>query len=65
MLVGEPAACPPHAALDLVDDQQDAVLITNFAQPLQEACGRGYITTLSQHRLDQYSSGLVGRGLGL
>ena len=59
---------PPGAAeagLDLVGDEQDAVLPAELDESLQEPRRRGHVAPLAQHRLEDHGRGLVGRGLGL
>src|SRR5262249_23714695 len=53
-------AGPPHARLDFVDDQQDAILIANPAQLWQKIGGRDYIPALTHYRLAHDARGVSG-----
>ena len=57
----EGVAEPAEAGDDLVEDQQDAVLVADRAQPLQVALGRGQHAGRARHRLDDH--GGDGRGV--
>src|SRR5574341_2273015 len=63
MLEGEPFPRPPEAGLDLVEDQQDAMLIRDLAQAFHERGGRRDITALPHHGLDQNGCCFFRRGL--
>ena len=52
---------PPEAGDDLVEDQENAVLVADGAQPLQIALGRGEHAGRAGHRLDD--DGGDGRGV--
>ena len=60
-LGGEGVAEPAEAGDDLVEDQQDAVLVADRAQPLQIALGRRQHAGRARHRLDD--DGGDGRGV--
>ena len=60
-LGGEGIAEPAEAGDDLVEDQQDAVLVADRAQPLQIALGRRQHAGRARHRLDDH--GGDGRGV--
>ena len=60
-LGGEGVAEAAEAGDDLVEDQQDAVLVADRAQPLQIALGRRQHAGRARHRLDDH--GGDGRGV--
>ena len=60
-LGGEAVAEPAEARDDLVEDQQDAVLRGDLAQPLEVALGRRQAASRTGHRLDD--DGRDGRGV--
>ena len=64
MLVGEPAAGPPEAGLDLVEDEEQVALIAPLPHLSQVAGRRRDDSDLAHHRLEQHRDGLV-RGGGL
>ena len=51
----------PHARLHFVDDEQDAVLRRQLAQPLQELIGRDDVAAFALNRLDDDRGDFVGR----
>ena len=55
VLVGPHLAGAPHAGLDLVQDQHDAVLVAQRAHHLEPALGRDEVATLADDGLDQTS----------
>ena len=55
-------AGPPGARLDLVGDEQDAVLVADLAQALEEAVLGDDVAALALDRLDDDRRDLVGRG---
>ena len=55
-------AGPPGARLDLVGDEQDAVLVADRAQALEEAVLGDDVAALALDRLDDDRRDLVGRG---
>ena len=57
-LVGEEIAGAAHAGLHLVEGQQQAVLVAELAQRLEEGMRRGAHAALALHRLDQDAGGL-------
>ncbi len=59
MLIGEPLARPAHAGLDLVEDEQDAALVAELAEPFEIAGRRQVDPALALDRLDQDGRGLV------
>ena len=67
MLVGEPLAGPAQAGLDLVEDQQDAPLVAEPADPFEVAGSREVDPPFALDRLDHDGGGLVvergGQGL--
>ena len=52
MLHGEPLAGAPEARLDFIGDEDDAVLVAEFAQAHHEFLGRHIEAALALHRLD-------------
>ena len=52
MLDGEEPTGAAETRLDLVDDEKDAVLLGELAQPLQELSRRRHESALAEHRLD-------------
>ena len=58
----EHLAGAPHAALHLVEHQEDAVAIGDRAQPAQELRRRHDVAAFAQHRLDDDRRDVVGRG---
>ena len=54
-------AGPPGAGLDLVGDEQDAVLVADPAQALEEAVLGDDVAALALDRLDDDRGDLVGR----
>src|SRR5436190_5832028 len=54
MLDREHLARTPEAALDLVDDELDAVLVADLAELAQEIEGRHVEAALALHRLDHH-----------
>ena len=61
VLGGEHLAGAPHAALHLVEHQQDAVQIAERAQPRQEVRRRHDVAPFAQHRLDDDGRDVLGR----
>ena len=53
MLGGEHLAGASHAALDLVENQQDAVVVGHPAQLVEELLGRHDVAAFALHRLDE------------
>ena len=62
VLEGEHLPRPPHAGLHFVDDQHDAVLRRQLAQPLQERLRRDDVAAFTLDRLDDDRGDFVGRG---
>src|SRR5580704_913680 len=60
-----PFAGASDAALDLVDDQQDAVAIADAAQFLHEDGGSDYVSAFALHRFDEDRGYFLGRERGL
>ena len=52
MLIGEPVPRAAAAGLHFVEDQQQAVVVGQLAQALQEAIGRDADAPFALHRLD-------------
>jgi hypothetical protein len=65
VLTGEHPAGPSDARLHLVEDQQDAVPVAEFAQPGQEPGRRHDVTALALDRLDQDGGDLARRNTPL
>ena len=61
VLRGEHPAGPAHAGLHFVDDEQDAVLRRQLAQPLQERRRRDEVAALALDGLDDDGRDFVGR----
>ena len=57
----EHLARAPHPRLHFVHDEQDAVLLRQLAQPLQELIGRHDVAALALDRLDHDRRDFVGR----
>src|SRR5205814_10181406 len=64
MLGREHLPGPPDPALDLVKDEQDAMLIAELAESRQEVEGRDDITSLALDRLDEDGGQLLRRADG-
>src|SRR4029453_2766863 len=60
LLIREPVAGAAAAGLDLVKDEQQALLVAQLPQPLQKAGGRNLNTAFALNRLDEDGAGLVG-----
>jgi hypothetical protein len=58
-----PSAGAAHARLDLVGDEEDAVLVADLAQSLHEGLRRGEVAALSLDRLDDDGGHVGGRDL--
>lgn len=54
---------PSEAGLDLVNDEQDAVVVANLPQALEVTLGRGDVTSLAENGLDDEGGGVAGSGL--
>ena len=61
VLARKHAARPAHARLHLVDDEQDAVLARELAEPLVEFHRRHDVAALALDRLDDDGGHFVGR----
>ncbi len=61
MLDRPPLAGASHAALDFVGDEQDVVLVAQFAQGGEEPGGRNDVAALALDGLDQDAGNLIGR----
>ena len=61
---GPPLAGASHAGLDFVDDQQDAVLVADAAEFLEESGGRGKVSAFALDGFDDDGGALFGRKLG-
>ena len=59
MFIGEQLAGAAHAGLDLVDDEQEAVLICQSPQLPEELIGRSPHAGLALDRLQHHCDGLV------
>jgi hypothetical protein len=59
MLVGEELAGAAIAALDLVEDQQHAMLVAGLAQPLDELGRAGGHSPFALHRLDHETGSVL------
>ena len=60
MVDRQPASGAPHPGLNLVADQQDAVLIADASKGPQESVRRHHVPTLPLDRLDQDRRYLIG-----
>ena len=61
---GPPLTGASHAGLDFVDDQQDAVLVADAAQFLEESRGRGKVSAFALDGFDDDGGALLGRNFG-
>jgi hypothetical protein len=61
VVAGEHLSGAPHPRLHLVDDEQDAVLVADAAQPVEELLRRGDVAALALHGLDDDAGHLFGR----
>ena len=61
VLDGPPLAGAAHAALDLVGDEQDVVLVAQFAQGGEEPGGRDDVAAFALDGLDQDAGHFIGR----
>ena len=59
MLVAEPLAGPPAAALHLVEHQQQVAFVGDPPQPLEEAGRRGHDAPFAEDRLHEDAAGVV------
>ena len=59
----ERVAGAAHAALHLVEDQHDAVLVAAAAQPLEPRDRRHDVAALAEHRLDDHGADVAVRQL--
>lgn len=52
-----------ETGLNLVDDEQDAVLVADLPQSLEVALGSGDVSSLSENGLENERSGVASSGL--
>ena len=57
---GEHGSRPAHAALDLIKDQEDPLLVAEGTQPLEKVLRRGHQAALALDGLNDDRAGLVG-----